>query len=144
VQVKSVGELLAALSCVALLACAGREPTRGAASTSRDAATDTAPSTGTPAPAGCRTDSECASGFCDRAQCSAPDEAQAYGTACEPPVRDNQGRVDGKLYTCGAYVCIDGRCRSCASDAQCQAELGSPACLARPNRPGVRCGAATQ
>src|SRR4051812_28675321 len=72
----------------------------------------------------CKTDAECGSEFCDSGRCSQP--RGVYGTKCIPAPHTPEGIRDGKLSTCGAYLCIDGRCRSCSSSAQCAAELGAP------------------
>jgi hypothetical protein len=86
----------------------------------------------------CGADRECGSGFCDKGRCAEPEGV--YGAACTPAPRTAEGVRDGKLNTCGAYVCIEARCRSCESDAQCQGELGAPRCMSSATRPGSRCG----
>src|SRR4051812_30640160 len=58
----------------------------------------------------CRVDADCPSGFCDRGQCQSP--SGVYGRACEPAPRLPDGLRDGKRHTCGAYLCLDARCRS--------------------------------
>ncbi len=88
---------------------------------------------------GCQRDSDCGSGFCDRGACQQP--AEVYGSACTPAPLGPDGVRDGAYHTCGAYLCLEDRCRSCSSDQECQAELGSPRCLQRESRPGRRCGA---
>ena len=88
--------------------------------------------------AACATDAQCASHFCDAGRCALP--RGDYGRACTGAPRDADGLRDGKLNVCGAYVCIDARCRSCASDAQCRDEYGAPACVVADGRPGRRCG----
>lgn len=62
------------------------------------------------------------------------------GAPCEPAPRTSEGFRDGKLHACGAYLCIESRCRSCQTDAECQAELGAPRCIATLDHPGRRCG----
>jgi len=89
----------------------------------------------------CSNDSECSGGaFCDQGRCAMSSPQLAFGMRCVPPPRTALGTVDAKLGTCGAYLCIDGRCRSCSSDAQCLGDSGAPLCQAIPDRPGRRCG----
>ncbi len=88
--------------------------------------------------AACASDAQCASGFCDRARCAAPQGD--YGRRCEAAPRGDDGLRDGKLNVCVAYVCASDRCRSCASDDECRDEYGAPACVAGDGRPGMRCG----
>jgi hypothetical protein len=87
----------------------------------------------------CAVDNDCAFGFCDLGICAMPEGV--YGQPCKVAPLGADGLRDGKLNMCGAYVCSQERCRSCGSDAQCQEEYGAPLCVARPNRPGIRCGA---
>jgi hypothetical protein len=94
---------------------------------------------GSPSGAACEVDDECQSRFCDTGVCRLP-EGQ-YGAICTPAPLTTEGWRDGKLNTCGAYVCEAGRCRSCKSDSQCQQEYGAPKCRHHPTRPGQRCGA---
>jgi hypothetical protein len=87
----------------------------------------------------CASDDVCAQGhFCDLGRCAAVH--REHGQHCEAAPRTEHGIRDGKLSTCGAYICRAGRCRSCESDAECQAELGSPGCYDHESRPGWRCG----
>ena len=64
-----------------------------------------------------------------------------YGTECipEPPHMNNL--LDGKFNTCGAYFCIEGRCRSCLST---QEREDSPhragECRQSEYGPGNQCG----
>jgi hypothetical protein len=83
-------------------------------------------------------DADCPGGFCDRGVCQVP--TGVYGRVCTPAPRTREGPRDGKLHACGAYLCIDGRCRSCQSDAECRSELGAPRCYKAPGEPGSRCG----
>jgi hypothetical protein len=59
----------------------------------------------------CTKDDECGDGFCDRMGCAPIWTAeQRYGQRC------------GAFYDgspCGSYLCIEGRCRSCLSHAEC-------------------------
>jgi hypothetical protein len=86
----------------------------------------------------CTSDGECASGFCDRNVCRAP--SGILGRPCEPAPRTKDGLRDAMLNVCGAYLCVEGRCRSCVSDGECRAELGSPRCYESKGDPGRRCG----
>ncbi|HEU4404130.1 MAG TPA: hypothetical protein VFS43_02380 [Polyangiaceae bacterium] len=89
----------------------------------------------------CRVDEDCATGFCDRDQCASPQPEHSYGRPCTAGAAP-AGDVDAaKLYVCGAYLCRDARCRSCADDAECRADLDSPHCVHLTGRPGRRCGA---
>jgi hypothetical protein len=82
----------------------------------------------------CETDSHCLSGFCDLGRCAAPQGT--YGRSCTPAPLTPEGIRDGKLHVCGAYPCIQERCRSCVSDEQCRSELGSQRCLRSAEHPG--------
>jgi hypothetical protein len=86
----------------------------------------------------CRIDSECATDFCDSGHCAVPQGS--YGARCQSAARTVESLRDARIETCGAYLCIEQRCRSCTSDAQCAAELGAPLCKASEGRPGLRCG----
>jgi hypothetical protein len=86
----------------------------------------------------CLEDAQCVSNFCDNLQCAMPEGV--YGRPCVPAPTTADGLRDGKLHTCGAYLCLEDRCRSCVSDDQCQQELGAPRCYISEGRPGARCG----
>lgn len=64
----------------------------------------------------CWQDPECGSGFCDRGRCAMVDGA--HGRLCDP---EQEG--DAKLAVCGAYICLEGRCRSCTGDHECPSSL---------------------
>ena len=87
----------------------------------------------------CASDGACQSSYCDLGVCAAPQGR--YGSPCQEPPRTSSGVRDAKLNTCGAYICADGKCRSCTSEVQCQREYGAPHCRASDGRPGQRCGA---
>ena len=90
---------------------------------------------------GCSDDSQCPQGFCDSSgECSVIDDSSRFGTVCRRAPVLPSGLVDGKFNACGPYPCVDGRCRSCRSDLDCQLEYGSPQCRRIPGRPGNRCG----
>lgn len=87
----------------------------------------------------CSLDGSCLSGFCDAGQCAEP--SGPFGAVCTPAPRTSDGLRDGKLNVCGAYLCLNGRCRSCVSDTQCKEEYGAPRCRSLAPYPGRRCGA---
>ena len=91
-----------------------------------------------PVGAACHIDDDCQSSFCDLGICRNP-EGQ-YGAVCTPAPLTPEGLRDGKLNSCGAYICSEGRCRSCNADSQCQSEYGAPKCSPHRTRPGNRCG----
>jgi hypothetical protein len=77
----------------------------------------------------CATDDECGDGFCDRDRCAPFWTCSAwYGVRCE------------KNRQCGSYPCIDGRCRSCVSDTECEwaRHIQDPKCTPEPWVPGSR------
>lgn len=79
----------------------------------------------------CTKDDECGDGICDRGHCSA-----IYSCLNEPG-------APCKTDTHCSGVCMEGRCRSCVSDAECQRKTKNPfeACAApRSNRPWRYCG----
>jgi hypothetical protein len=73
----------------------------------------------------CTSDHECGDGFCDRDRCAAIWTCgERHGQRCE---KDMQ---------CGV-LCVDGRCRSCASDAECVNRLQTSDARCTPNRDHV-------
>jgi len=90
----------------------------------------------------CRADADCGDGFCDRTgRCEVVDlQTTRFGASCEAPPRDAAGRVEADMNPCGAYLCVDARCRSCVDDNECQKELGAPTCGHLESHPGARCG----
>jgi hypothetical protein len=94
----------------------------------------------------CGRDADCRSGLCDRGICA--DERDFgvwnYGLQCEPgyaphPLEDRRFPVN--MDPCGGYVCVDRRCRSCQSDAECQTGSSDYKCLHYDELPGsMRCG----
>lgn len=93
---------------------------------------------------GCSSDSECAGGFCDRTgRCENEDLSKRFGVPCQWSPNLPSGQMDGRLFTeCAAYLCFDGRCRSCAADAECRILSGSSGqCRLYPGfADGYRCG----
>jgi hypothetical protein len=70
----------------------------------------------------CTDDGECGDGFCDRGHCAAVWTCgQRYGQRCinGRPVPSSVHRKDN----CNG-ICLDGRCRSCESDTECEKALG--------------------
>ncbi len=93
--------------------------------------------------AACNDDSECPDGFCDRGECRSEGAMgrETYGRDCDaPPISSSTGRPDLTNYACGAYLCIQNRCRSCATDQECATQLGSPTCGSPTGWPGRSCG----
>ncbi len=90
----------------------------------------------------CTKDEECGDGFCDRTAC-APiwTWRTKIGQRCGP---------NTKVLDCGSRICIDGRCRSCLSHAECPKQLAvcnsvgtwseplGNACVARGLMPGLQ------
>lgn len=77
----------------------------------------------------CTKDEECGDGFCDRGRCAAIWTcAASFGQRCE----------SGSW--CSTNLCIDGRCRSCVSDAECVDEPDNqdPKCTPDTSIPGSR------
>jgi hypothetical protein len=92
----------------------------------------------------CAQDADCQSLFCDRGTCANPyyDQFWRYSGACIPgppphPAEDLRFPANGDM--CSGYVCVDHRCRSCASDAECQAGSSDYKCLPQAELPGKRC-----
>ncbi len=79
----------------------------------------------------CTKDAECGDGFCDRGQCSAIYTCmQDLGSRCE---------LDGQ---CPFLMCIEGRCRSCTTDEECQVRMERPNRICSPparRAPGREC-----
>jgi hypothetical protein len=94
----------------------------------------------------CLRDCDCLSAFCDRGICadSADLGAWNYGKGrCQPG--PPHAPIDNVLTYpvwdfCAGYVCVEGRCRSCQSDAECQEGSPEYKCLPLYGLPGKRCG----
>lgn len=69
----------------------------------------------------CVRDADCSSGFCDRGSCAYVDGAECHSST-ENRAQGDQPCMDG-------YLCVDHRCRSCTSNAECKAFFGSGACV---------------
>ena len=65
----------------------------------------------------CSEDSICSTGFCDLGSCRKPSKNSGYGNICD----FDSLSVYAKADTCGAFVCLGGRCRECTTDEQCGA-----------------------
>jgi hypothetical protein len=78
----------------------------------------------------CAADDQCGEdGFCDRDRCAQVSSFKhSYGWSC------------GTSDDCVNLPCIDGRCRSCRSDVECEQrrELIDPRCLVNRATPGTR------
>jgi hypothetical protein len=93
----------------------------------------------------CRTDADCPSQFCDLGRCASPSpntRSQAYGTVCSEAARliGPFGTQFTLSSTCSpGYLCLEGRCRSCASAEQCYQNMGLLTCSASRERAGLQC-----
>src|SRR5262249_31272263 len=68
----------------------------------------------------CTGDAQCGDGFCDRGRCAPLWSGDpAYGKRCEASSADPCS---------GRYLCLQGRCRSCVSDAECPKDIGNETC----------------
>jgi hypothetical protein len=96
----------------------------------------------------CVWDDECtAPDFCDRGVCATPGKALYGRDECEPdpppppkrppPPPGMRWGAPSDASDCGSYRCIDGRCRSCKTDAECGEGL---ACKSWTDMPGKSCG----
>jgi hypothetical protein len=100
----------------------------------------------------CTKDEDCESGFCDRVVCAEIVKKGNYAVPCEPPTPvlqppEPHPDMPATWYrsywpekTCGGYLCIDNRCRSCRSDAECATQLLWPNCDKFDDWPGNQCG----
>lgn len=100
----------------------------------------------------CKNDGECGDGFCDRGQCASIwTWTQIYGQRCDAIHLFHSGscpasassptepKCDQMPLCAGGYLCIDGRCRSCVSNAECF--NGGGVCSPAGSRPtGRACG----
>lgn len=78
----------------------------------------------------CSADDQCGDGFCDRGHCA------SFWTC-----RSIFGRPCKSDKHCGeSYLCIEGRCRSCSSNAECKDEPDNqnPTCDPERSIPGAR------
>ena len=86
----------------------------------------------------CTNDGECGDGFCDRGHCAAIWSCgERYGQRCE------KGRTVPSRWVAGERcngICLEGRCRSCQSDAECVKEGASECNRARDSSGGRLCG----
>ena len=94
---------------------------------------------------GCFRDDNCKSGFCDRGTCGHPEPGYwNYGGACEPghpPHPGEETRFPANGDVCDGFICVNRRCSSCVSDAECQVGWKDYKCLPYEQLPGIlRCG----
>jgi hypothetical protein len=109
---------------------------------------------------GCAADGDCSTGFCDRGTCAKPSHSPMsdYGRECEPILREPKSTKPlpsirpedirmpaDRGDVCGGFRCIDRRCRSCLSDAECRAwhptyTKGPLTCKSVEGRGGKTCG----
>jgi len=82
----------------------------------------------------CTEDAECQSLLCDRRTCAVINSIgrHNYGEVCvsrppQPPPKDLRVAPPGGK--CEGYLCVDERCRSCQSDAECQKGSSDLVCL---------------
>jgi hypothetical protein len=96
----------------------------------------------------CSSDGACSSDFCDLGKCTNPaspfpilaQECADYGPYFNSGPINYSGREHAKYAACHGFLCIDGKCRSCASAEQCYDAVGNPSCYQEPGWPGKRCG----
>jgi hypothetical protein len=102
----------------------------------------------------CVKDEDCRSGFCDRGTCGDRVGLRGYGLQCKPdppyqpkppppppPPGEFYGAGQAGIPACMGYLCLEGRCRSCDSDAECKYWYGSGDCgVFSDNDPGKSCG----
>lgn len=82
-----------------------------------------------PAGGACAHDADCRSGFCDRDICVDRFGKWTYGSECDLELSVDGGQGWRPRHTCEMSVCVEGRCRSCVSDAECQSYLGTGKCI---------------
>lgn len=77
----------------------------------------------------CTKDEQCGDGFCDRERC-------APLWTCSIPYSK---RCEGDAQCGSPFLCINGRCSSCVSDAECKSspDNQNPKCVPYPTMPGV-------
>src|SRR4051812_24209920 len=79
----------------------------------------------------CVHDADCRSGLCNRGRCGMV--TGRYGNQCDPPTRDAPPIEKLPEHLCGSLLCMEGRCRSCRSDEECQAYFGMGTCTPVPS-----------
>jgi hypothetical protein len=88
----------------------------------------------------CRRDADCRTMFCDRNVCVDPFEKGKFGGECElhPPITAADGGLPDR--GCGGHLCLEGRCRHCTSDEECEAHFGAARCSHTSEKcvPGLR------
>lgn len=103
-------------------------------------ASDSAQASQAPDTRACTKDIDCASGFCDRRYCRALTQTTSLGNTCDSP---QGGQIaNGRSFPCDGYLCLEKRCRSCQSDADCVAYYGAGRCVnvvGQHAQPGAVC-----
>src|SRR4051812_2331982 len=108
-RVKTIGALSFAFNLVVLfIGCSGARPS---AETSTNGPTFGLVREGEP----CVHDTACRSGLCNRHQCGGV--RGMYGNQCDPPSFEAPPAEKLPEHPCGPLPCVEGRCRSCRSDA---------------------------
>jgi hypothetical protein len=91
----------------------------------------------------CTADRYCQSGLCDRGVCTSIGGIWNgnHGEPCEPlpPFAQRIPNARRDVQCSSVYICLDGRCRSCTSDAECVYWLGEGTCEHVPGLPGKLC-----
>jgi hypothetical protein len=89
----------------------------------------------------CTEDAQCKTLFCDRTTCAKIGRVSNYGEDCMPgpPKPPPEGVRIPAEGTCEGYLCVDGRCRSCKEDAECQDGSGELKCIGYDSWSGKVC-----
>lgn len=91
----------------------------------------------------CRSDADCQSGLCDRGVCTdiGGIRNERHGIPCEQERSyAERKKPTGMEPYCHGYLCLDGRCRSCTSNSECEYWYGGGTCEFRLGLPGRACG----
>jgi hypothetical protein len=90
----------------------------------------------------CTSDGECGDGYCDRGHCAAIWTChERYGQRCihGRPVPSHVVELPFEAERC-AGICLEGRCRSCQSDAECMEDFRTLVPDATLSVRGFMCG----
>jgi hypothetical protein len=88
----------------------------------------------------CSADAQCQMGLCDRGVCARIVAWRNYGATCIPVPPDTPATETPEDAECFGYICMDGRCRSCRSDAECKGSKDRLTCTQFNDWPGKQCG----